>query len=177
MLLIGSSTWPWFAAAAPAAAARVDREGAATDATQLSAKELTARSNAEQMVRLQGTATAAYNAQDFTGALAALSKLSKLDPSNPNWIEGRAQVGHSPIHHALRVIVCCLIPYTRVHVWRMTPRHDMESVMCVALNAGGRRWQALQYGAGGLLYSTRYGESSRGHWTRRPAPGRPRAGV
>ena len=46
----------------------------------------------ETLVRLQREAAAAYDAQDFTKALDALSRLSEADPGNLNWIEGRAQV-------------------------------------------------------------------------------------
>lgn len=47
----------------------------------------------ETLTRLQQEAADAYAAQDFDGAFDALSRLRKADPDNPNWIEGRAQVG------------------------------------------------------------------------------------
>ena len=57
------------------------------------AETIAAAPDVETLLRLQREAAAAYDAQDFNRAFDALSQLRKADPSNPSWLEGRAQVG------------------------------------------------------------------------------------
>lgn len=67
-------------------------DAAVTAPAAIAAKE-TAETTAETLLRLQREAAAYYDAQDFDKAFDALSQLRNLEPGNPNWIEGRAQVG------------------------------------------------------------------------------------
>jgi len=73
--------------------ASVQVVGAAVKPSSASASAGAAAMDTEVLLRLQREAAAAFDRQDFGAAFQALSRLCDADPGNPNWIEGRAQVG------------------------------------------------------------------------------------
>jgi tetratricopeptide (TPR) repeat protein len=62
------------------------------DAATSAASAAASASASDELPALQAEAASAFAAQDFARAEAALSRLVALEPLNPSWLEGRAQV-------------------------------------------------------------------------------------